>query len=90
MQTATRFSERGVGHAERLVWGDLERVGVRPTQVTRIYSELQPCSVPGGYCSAWMDRTFPGAQVTWSFDYGADAASRAAGVAALRAAVGGL
>lgn len=90
LQTVTRFSARGVGHAERLAWNDLQGMGVRPSQVTRIYSELEPCSVPGGYCSAWIGRTFPNAQVTWSFEYGTDAASRSSGVAALRDALAGL
>jgi hypothetical protein len=87
LKRVTRFTERGVGHAERLAWRELEAQGVRPSQVVRIYSELQPCSIPGGYCSAWISRTFLNARVTWSFEYGTTAASRAAGTAALRAAL---
>lgn len=85
-----RFTERGVGHAERLVWQELAASGVEAHQVTRIYSELEPCSIPGGYCAAWIEQTFPNATVTWSFEYGTTASSRAAGVDALREALDGL
>lgn len=86
----TTFSERGVGHAERLLAKDLDALGVQPSQVTRIYTELEPCSVPGGYCKDFIGRTYPQAEVTYSFQYGADAASRRAGVDALREAAGRL
>ena len=82
-----RASERGVGHAERIIARELEAAGVDPSQVRRIYSELEPCSVPGGYCAAFIDRTYPNAVVTHSFEYGATKASRSAGVDALRNAV---
>jgi hypothetical protein len=87
LQTIARASERGVGHAERIIGRELESMGVQPSQVTRIYSELQPCNVPGGYCDPFISRTFPEAEVTWSFQYGATVESRAAGVEALRSAV---
>ena len=90
LQTLARFSVRGVGHAERLVWKELQGMGVQTSQVKRIYSELEPCSLPGGYCSAWIANTFPNARVTWSFEYGADAASRSSGTAALLDALEGL
>lgn len=69
------------------MWADLQARGIQPSDVLRIYSELEPCSVPGGYCAAWIARTFPGARVTWSFEYGTDVASRRAGVAALQEAL---
>lgn len=87
LQTMAAASERGVGHAERIVASQLSEAGVDPSQVTRIYSELQPCSVPGGYCASFLQKTFPQAEVTWSFEYGATAESRAAGVQALKNAV---
>lgn len=80
-------SERGVGHAERLAWRELERMGVRPEQVTRVYSELEPCAMPGGLCAAWIARTFANARVTWSFQYGATIASRSAGLSDLKDAL---
>ena len=85
-KTITMTSERGVGHAERLIANELRNRGISPSQVTRIYSELEPCSVAGGYCKRFIADTFPQAKVTYSFPYG-DSASRAAGVQALRDAV---
>ena len=90
LQTIARASERGVGHAERIIARELEAIGVPPSQVSRIYSELQPCNMPGGYCDPFIRRTFPQADVSWSFEYGATAASRAAGVDALRNAAANL
>jgi hypothetical protein len=87
LKTIARASERGVGHAERIIAKELEEMGVAPTAVRRIYSELEPCSVPGGYCSSFIERTYPQAEVTHSFEYGETVASREAGVAALKAAV---
>jgi hypothetical protein len=64
------FSRRNVGHAEQLLWASLAARGVRPDQVTRIYSELQPCDIPVFYCDRWIRRTFPlNTQVTWSLPY---------------------
>ncbi len=76
------WSRPGV-HAERAVWQTLSRLGVQPEQVTRIYSELEPCIIPtpAAGCKAFISRMFSNARVTWSFEYG-DAASRAAGNAA--------
>ncbi len=88
LQTIAGASARGVGHAERIIGGQLSDMGIAPSQVTRIYSELQPCNMPGGYCAPYIARTFPQAPVTWSFEYGATAESRAAGVAALKNAQG--
>ncbi len=73
-------SARGRGHAERVVWRDLQSRGVLPEQVRRIYTELEPCVVPGGYCKLWLARTFPHAEVTFSFKYGADVRSRMEGL----------
>lgn len=86
-RTMAMASERGVGHAERLLAKELESRGVDPKNVTRIYSELEPCMVPGGYCKSFLAKTFPQAAVTWSFEYGASQASRSAGVEALKSAV---
>lgn len=84
---ATGFSTRGVGHAERVIWAQLVPLGVEPSHVTRIYSELEPCSLPGGYCRSWIARMFANAALTWSFSYGNEVDSRRAGVEALKAAV---
>lgn len=87
-KTLAMASERGVGHAERLIARELERLGVDPASVTRIYSELEPCSVLfGGGCSRFIDDTFKKAAVTYSFEYGATAQSRNIGVEQLRTSV---
>jgi hypothetical protein len=76
----TRASERGEGHAEILGWNQLRDEGITPEQVTRVYSELQPCTgLPGGSCGAFLNDNFPNAQISYSFEYGATKASREAG-----------
>lgn len=64
-----RASERGVGHAERIIAKELESMGIKPNQVTRIYSELEPCQSPGGYCNDFIRRNYQDAEVTFTFDY---------------------
>jgi RHS repeat-associated protein len=88
-KTIVRFAERfGGGHAERIIANDLQQMGISPSQVTRIYSELQPCSVPANLsCEQMIRREFPQASVCWSFDYGPDTQSRARGVEELKAAL---
>jgi hypothetical protein len=70
-----------------MVWDELKAEGVREDQVTRIYSELQPCSIPRpeSGCDTWISKTFKKAHVTYSYEYGAEQASRDAGNAARRA-----
>jgi RHS repeat-associated protein len=87
LQTITRFSGRGVGHAERIIAKELEEAGIEANRVTRIYSELEPCVAPGGYCKAMIAGKYPNAIVNYSFEYGATKASRGAGVSALKNAV---
>lgn len=81
------FSERGVGHAERLAAKELAARGVAPSAVRRIYSQLEPCALPGGYCGRFLAREFPNAEVTFTFPYpggSAGAATRRASVEAMR------
>jgi len=89
---SVKTSEFTQGHAERLAAKELEALGVKPGQVTRIYSELQPCVTPteAAGCATFIGKTFPQAEVTWSFEYGATAASRKAGVDALKKSAGEL
>ncbi|MFC7547919.1 nucleic acid/nucleotide deaminase domain-containing protein [Plantactinospora sp. GCM10030261] len=80
-----RWSRLGT-HSERVIWKELEALGVKPADVRRIYSELEPCIIPteAAGCKRFIEKTFPNAKVTWSFEYG-DAASRARGNEARKA-----
>ncbi|MGH2458094.1 MAG: RHS repeat-associated core domain-containing protein, partial [Chloroflexota bacterium] len=62
-----QFSVPRVKPAEQAVWEKLAYDRVTVSQVTRIYSELEPCS-PGG-CKEWIASRFPGASTSWSFEY---------------------
>jgi len=90
-KTLTMESKQFVGHSERLIAEQLEKMGVDPKSVTRIYSELAPCTYTfGGGCSRFIQETFKNAAVTFSFEYGATKASREAGVALLQKAIADL
>ncbi|WP_019632917.1 SUKH-4 family immunity protein [Actinomadura atramentaria] len=69
----------GVQHPEHTLWDRLEAQGVRPEQVTRVHTELEPCFMPGNYCAMWLTN-FSEAEFTYSFDYGLTAAEREEGV----------
>jgi Xanthomonas XOO_2897-like deaminase len=86
-KTLAMASERGVGHAERLIAKKLADMSIQPGQVTRIYSELEPCVTPGGYCKMFLANTFPQAEITYSFEYGSTQASRKSGVGLLKNAI---
>ncbi|RSN39731.1 nucleic acid/nucleotide deaminase domain-containing protein, partial [Actinomadura sp. WAC 06369] len=75
----TEQTRVGVQHPEHLLWDRLQAQGVRPEQVTRVYTELEPCLMPGNYCAMWLTR-FPNADFTYSHDYGATAQDREAGL----------
>ncbi len=87
IRTLVASSARGRGHAERQLMRAVRRIGAR---VLEIYSELEPCSAPGGYCASALREYFPDAEVTYSFRYGGnphDPDQAAQGVAQLRQAV---
>lgn len=71
-------------HPEERLWSDLRAAGVGPEQVLRVHTDLEPCFLPGHYCSMWLAQVFPHAEMTHSFPYGETAASRAEGVRQLR------
>ncbi|MET7621301.1 nucleic acid/nucleotide deaminase domain-containing protein [Streptomyces sp. NPDC005408] len=79
-QIVTEATGPGRLHPEELIWQRLSGEGVAPEQVRRVYCELQACMMPGHYCALWMQRTFPHAEFTHSFDYGSDADSRETGL----------
>ncbi|MEU5930269.1 nucleic acid/nucleotide deaminase domain-containing protein [Streptomyces antimycoticus] len=82
-QIVTDATGPGRAHPEELVWQRLSAEGVAPEQVRRVYCELEPCMMPGHYCAVWLQRTFPHAEFTHSFDYGSDADSREEGLRGL-------
>jgi hypothetical protein len=71
-------------HPEERLWAALQAAGVEPEQVQRVHTDLEPCFMPGHYCSMWLAQVFPDAQMTHSFPYGESAGSRAEGVRRLR------
>jgi Xanthomonas XOO_2897-like deaminase len=89
-RSVPQFREgQDLGHSERRLARELDRRNIPYCRVTRIYSELSPCIVPNN-CDAFVTNNFPMARVTWSFEYGADQASRDRGTAGLNAAVAAL
>ncbi|GGU97140.1 hypothetical protein GCM10010182_11600 [Actinomadura cremea] len=78
----TETARPGTHHPERVLWSRLAAEGVRPGQVTRIHTDLQPCSLPGNHCARWLAR-FTNAERSHAFDYGDTAADREAGLLAL-------
>lgn len=74
----TEQAQVGFPHPERVLWYRLSGEGVEPEQVTRVYTELEPCFLPGNYCAMWLTR-FENAEFTHSFDYGETAREREEG-----------
>ncbi|MFC6064350.1 nucleic acid/nucleotide deaminase domain-containing protein [Streptomyces ochraceiscleroticus] len=79
-QIITEATGPGRAHPEELLRQCLSDADVAPSQVRRVYCELEPCMMPGHYCAVWMQKVFPQAQFTHSFDYGESADSREAGL----------
>jgi hypothetical protein len=75
-----RASQRGKGHAEKLIAEQLKEMEIPNDNVLRIYSELEPCSAPGGYCKSMIKNgskknnlgPFNNAKVTYSIEYGGE------------------
>ncbi|MGW9067974.1 nucleic acid/nucleotide deaminase domain-containing protein [Streptomyces yangpuensis] len=76
----TAATSPGAPHPEEIIWRRLTQGGVEPRQVIRIYCELEPCIMPGHYCAVWLQRMFPEAKFTHSYDYGDTAESREEGL----------
>ncbi|WP_161789678.1 nucleic acid/nucleotide deaminase domain-containing protein [Phaeacidiphilus oryzae] len=70
----------GLPHPEEMLADQLIEAGVSGQDVVRVYSELEPCLMPGHYCALWMANGFPNAEFTHRFDYGTTAESREEGV----------
>ncbi|MFI0484387.1 nucleic acid/nucleotide deaminase domain-containing protein [Actinomadura sp. 9N215] len=75
----TEETKVGVEHPEHLLWQRLSSQGVHPEQITRVYTELEPCFMPGNYCAMWLNQ-FTNADFTYSYDYGATAEERETGM----------
>lgn len=95
VKTITRASQRGKGHSEKLIAEELKKLGIPNKNVTRIYSELAPCSAPGGFCKSMIEQgskksklgPFNNAKVTYSIEYGGtphDPAKAAKGIEELK------
>ncbi|MGD3111177.1 SUKH-4 family immunity protein [Streptomyces sp. YGL11-2] len=84
-RTVSGHTLPGQGHALRRLGGELLKRDIAARQVTRAHADLAPCALPGCYCAAWLATTFPGAEVSYSFDYGPGAADREAGIQELTA-----
>jgi RHS repeat-associated protein len=84
------FSRSGV-HAEEVLWTKLQAAVVRGDQVTRLYSELEPCGPALANCRTRIPTWFPNARVSWSFRYPDDRLLRETGPwrAHIRAITGG-
>jgi len=74
-------------HVEHALRRRLQELNVDPSMVTRLYSDLQPCTLPIVNCQRLIGRYFPQAEVTWSFEYGASENSRRRGMDALSRAI---
>ncbi len=66
-------------HPEERIWQDLRAAGTGADLVRAVHTELEPCFLPGHYCSLWMAVEFPRAEYTHNFPYGDDAESREQG-----------
>uniref|UniRef100_UPI001A9DCFA4 SUKH-4 family immunity protein n=1 Tax=Streptomyces sp. YIM 98790 TaxID=2689077 RepID=UPI001A9DCFA4 len=79
-QRLIRRSAPGLPHPEWQLFHELNSMGVPPQQVIELYTELQCCELPGGYCARLVQETWPQARTTHTAPYGTDYASRQAGV----------
>ncbi|SFC14826.1 SUKH-4 family immunity protein [Streptomyces aidingensis] len=79
-QRLIRRSAPGLPHPEWQLYHELNAMGVPPQQVIELYTELQCCELPGGYCARLVRETWPQARTTHTAPYGTDYGSRQAGV----------
>lgn len=76
-----------VEHSEPLGLLELEKRGISPDSVERVYTKRQPCSTNSKSCDTLLASELPGKPVFHSFEYGADEASQKAGNSALEKAL---
>ena len=63
-------------HSERRIGEWMQKNGIKPEQVTRAYSEFEPCQIRNAFCKQYLAENTPEAKVSYSFEYGEDRASR--------------
>lgn len=56
-------------HAEQIGIDELENMGIPDENVLSIYSELHPCQFKGHECQKLLERRFPKADKSYSFEY---------------------
>ncbi|MCE7081398.1 SUKH-4 family immunity protein [Streptomyces sp. ST2-7A] len=79
-QRLIRRSAPGMPHPEWQLLHELHALGVPAGQAIELHTELQSCELPGGYCARMIRETWPQVRITHTAPYGADLASRQAGV----------
>jgi hypothetical protein len=71
-------------HSEYKIDNWLRSRQIPRQNIREFYSELAPCSLPGGQpgqgCSGLLSRNYPGVPVTYSFEYGSSKSSRTEGM----------
>ncbi|MDI5972316.1 nucleic acid/nucleotide deaminase domain-containing protein [Streptomyces sp. SL13] len=76
-------------HPEERLWQALRAAGVPPERVLRVHTDLEPCFMPGHYCSMWLAEVLPHAEMTHVYPYGETAESRADGLRRMEQAAAG-
>ncbi len=56
-------------HSEELAIDFFARLKIPKANIKRIYSELEPCELPGHTCKAKLAESFPNAKKSFSYDY---------------------
>ena len=66
-QYLVQANDPGGLHSEQIMQAELQARGIKPDQVTRIYSERVPCSMPNHDCAGVVGQ-YKNAAITWSLD----------------------
>ncbi|WP_199881587.1 SUKH-4 family immunity protein, partial [Streptomyces sp. CB03911] len=82
-QKLLQRSEPGTPHPEWKILQELRRLNVPPEQVLELYTELESCDLPGGYCARMIRASWPNVRLTHTAGYGRDQQARQAGMSHL-------
>ena len=82
-QKLLQRSEPGTPHPEWKILQELRRLNVPPEQVLELYTELESCDLPGGYCARMIQASWPNVRLTHTAGYGRDHQARQGGMAQL-------